>query len=107
MAEVLILSVIAGLLVALAVASFWRCKKPECKVMTEEGARNFMLFGVVFMVVSLLSTYTVHGPEYTMNALLNFELTLFNVGLLFFLVCLACTAVHRKRKKLKGTAAIV
>ncbi len=98
MAEILILSVVAGLLVALAVVSFWRCRKPPCKVMTEEGSKNFMLFGIVFMVVSLLSSFTVHGLEYTVSALLNFELTLFNVGLLFFLICLACTAVHRKKR---------
>jgi hypothetical protein len=90
-----LLSMVAGLLVFLAIIYIFRCRKPGCTMMREENARNFFLFGIIFMVVGLVSTAASHGVEYTVNALLMFDITLFNIGLLFFVICLACMILRR------------
>ena len=88
--------VIAITIVILALVVFlvWR-RTGSPRVLSKKSAPWFLAVGLLYMVLAVVVTALVSGTESVMNDLINMDLTLFNLGLLFFIIGVAAMIVAR------------
>ena len=88
--------VIAITIVILALVVFvvWR-RTGSPRVLSKKSAPWFLAVGLLYMVLAVVVTALVSGTESVMNDLMNMDLTLFNLGLLFFIIGVAAMIVAR------------
>jgi len=87
---------IAILVLALVVFLVWR-RTGSPRELTKKSARWFLAVGLLYMVIAVAVTALVHGIELLLNDVVNMDLTLFNLGLIFFIIGLVGLLMEKFR----------
>jgi heme A synthase len=92
--------VIAITIVVLAfvVVLIWK-RAGSPRELSKKSARWFLAVGLLYMVLAVVVTALVSGTESVMNDLMNMDLTLFNLGLLLFIIGLGGTLLEKLRAR--------
>ncbi|HUV80424.1 MAG TPA: hypothetical protein VMW40_06345 [Candidatus Bathyarchaeia archaeon] len=86
---------IAILILALVVFVVWRRTGSSPREIQKKSAKWFLAVGVLYMAIAIVVTALVHGTESVINDLMNLDLTLFNLGLLFFVIGAAAMIIAK------------
>jgi heme A synthase len=94
----MVVPVIAITIVVLAfvVVLIWK-RAGSPRELSKKSARWFLAVGLLYMVLAVVVTALVSGTESAMNDLMNMDLTLFNLGLLLFIIGLGGLLVEKLR----------
>jgi uncharacterized membrane protein YhdT len=96
----MVVPVIAITIVVLAfvVVLIWK-RAGSPRELSKKSARWFLAVGLLYMLIAVVVTALVSGTESVMIDLMNFDLTLFNLGLLFVIIGLVGLLVERLRAR--------
>jgi hypothetical protein len=85
-------------ILALVVFLVWR-RTGGTRAIPKKSAPWFLAVGLLYMVLAVVVTALVSGTESVMNDLMNMDLTLFNLGLLLFIIGLGGLLRERLRAR--------
>jgi heme A synthase len=96
----MVVPVIAITIVVLAfvVVLIWK-RAGSPRELSKKSARWFLAVGLLYMLIAVVVTALVSGTESVMNDLMNMDLTLFNLGLLLFIIGLGGTLLEKLRAR--------
>jgi heme A synthase len=96
----MVVPVIAITIVVLAfvVVLIWK-RAGSPRELSKKSARWFLAAGLLYMLIAVLVTGLLHGIEAVLNDLMNMDLTLFNLGLLLFIIGLGGTLLEKLRAR--------
>jgi hypothetical protein len=99
--QIVLVPVIAITIVVLAlvVVLIWRRTGGTRGAIPKKSAPWFLAVGLLYMVLAVVVTALVSGTESVMNDLMNMDLTLFNLGLLLFIIGLVGLLRERLRAR--------
>jgi hypothetical protein len=97
----MVVPVIAITIVVLAfvVVLIWKRAGGTRGAIPKKSAPWFLAVGLLYMVLAVVVTALVSGTESVMNDLMNMDLTLFNLGLLLFIIGLVGLLRERLRAR--------
>lgn len=96
--QIVLVPVIAITILVLALVVFliWR-RTDSFGAITKKSAKWFLAVGLLYMLIAVVVTGLVHGTESLLNDLMKMDLTLFNLGVLLFIIGLVGLLVERFR----------
>jgi uncharacterized membrane protein YhdT len=99
--QIVLVPAIAITIVVLALVVFlvWRRTGVTRGAIPKKSAPWLLAVGLLYMVLAVVVTALVSGTESLMNDLMNMDLTLFNLGLLFFIIGLGGILIGRLRAR--------
>jgi heme A synthase len=96
----MVVPVIAITIVVLAfvVVLIWK-RAGSPRELSKKSARWFLAVGLLYMLIAVVVTALVSGTESVMIDLMNMDLTLFNLGLLLFIIGLGGILIEKFRSQ--------
>ncbi|HUV02255.1 MAG TPA: hypothetical protein VMW67_02225 [Desulfobacteria bacterium] len=84
---------------ALVVVLIWRRTGGTRGAIPKKSAPWFLAAGLIYMLIAVVVTALVSGTESVLNDLMNMDLTLFNLGVLFFFIGLIGILLEKLRTR--------